>query len=70
MVKQRKDARRSQVSDQVPAAEKIVEPPELAGVSQSDFGRNSNFSFASAAFANNLKNRVKTIKDKQNEYVQ
>ena len=50
-------------------SDQVVEPPELDDVSKSEFGRNSNFSFASGAFANNLKNRVKGIKDKHNEYV-
>ena len=36
--------------------------------SVSDFGRNSNFSFASGAFSNNLRGRAKTIKEKQMEY--
>lgn len=34
-----------------------------------DFGRNSNFSFSTNAFSNNLKGKVKTIKEKQEEYV-
>ena len=50
-------------------SEQVVEPPELGNVSQSEYGKNTNFSFASGAFANNLKNRVRSIKDKQNEYV-
>ena len=36
--------------------------------SVSDFGRNSNFSFGSKAFTNNLKNKARSIKDKQMEY--
>ena len=47
----------------------MVAPPQINETSQSEFGRNSNFSFASGAFSNNLKGRVKTIKEKQAEYV-
>ena len=35
---------------------------------RSDFGRQSNFSFASSVFTNGLKGRVKSIKEKQTEY--
>ena len=65
MKQHRKEVKQSKASD------KVSEPPALGidddldmAAAPSEFGRNSNFSFASGVFNNNLKGRAKTIKDK------
>ena len=65
MTAQRKVNRASDKGTSVAAgdASGLSEPPNI-----DELGRNSNFSFKSSNFANNLKNKAKSIKDKQMEY--
>lgn len=61
------EAKGSQVSDTTLTANNL--PTESGKVGEgglpSDFGRNSNYSFTSNPLSNNLRGKVKTIKEKQ-----
>mmetsp|Transcript_24637 Transcript_24637/g.32972 ORF Transcript_24637/g.32972 Transcript_24637/m.32972 type:complete len:165 (+) Transcript_24637:459-953(+) len=70
MVKDRKDAKKSRISEPVGGGASDIGPLAEGEVSKSDFARDSNFSFASGAFSNNLKGKAKSIRDKQMEYAQ
>ena len=70
MIQKRKQAKKLEISDSISVNEKAVLSKNNM-LSQSDFGidkvdfdKNSNLSFASGAFSNNLKEKVKTIKEK------
>ena len=63
MSNERKEAKMSQASD-IPGHDQLDGTSGGFRDDVSDFGRKSNFSFGSKAFTNNLKNRVKTIKEK------
>ena len=69
MVKDRKDAKKSRISEPVGGTDKDdIGPLPEGDLTGSEFARNSSFSFASGAFSNNLKGKAKSIRDKQMEY--
>ena len=69
MVKDRKDVKKSRVSEPVGETDKDdLGPLPDDDLSASEFARNSSFSFASGAFSNNLKGKAKSIREKQFEY--
>ena len=65
MKKQRQEAKNSQAGD----TKSSLQRGSGANQQNADFGRNSNFSFISNSLSNNLKDKAKTIKERQQEYV-
>ena len=70
MVRDKKESRKSKISEPVGSTNDLdgIDPLPEGEITNSEFARGSQFSFASGAFSNNLKNKVKTIKEKQMEY--
>ena len=68
MKQQRKETRQNRELADTVSAE--LPSSKLNADFESDFGRNSGMSFASAAFTSNSKGKTKSIKEKQLEYAQ
>lgn len=65
MVRVKKDARKSKISEPVGSADLDgIESLREGDITQSEFARNSSFSFASGALSNNLQSKAKSIKNK------